>query len=384
MAQMWGEMASSALDAVFANVDEFTYGIKIDAMQGAEKMTTDITVTVVPESPAAARLAALEGVKSNVGGLLMPGSMFALHAAIPLVPEDAEAMAAAVEGWIASNQPPDPSAIEDAAEREEAVREQELSKLAERLIVTTIRGGKLESGFALFAKPGDSTGVIGGQAGDAEALRQVMIDGVRQAQKEGDLPPEEFQRIDHKGYKFVVINGVKTADLFKEDEAAADVPGEADFPGAEPAVEGLNAEDMFGKEVQVVLALNEGAYFIAAGTHAVDQLKAVIDASQEGAASAIAPATLSFGIESFKAFADDAKFDPGEMPPELIEKFKQLSGPDRVLIQVTPAGRGATLRIELERQATLAYTLFAVQAIKEGPPGFGAPAPAPPEFDDGF
>ncbi|MEQ8791781.1 MAG: hypothetical protein RIC55_36305 [Pirellulaceae bacterium] len=380
------KMGAAFLDGVYANLDEFTYGLNLDG--DAETASADITFTVVENSPAAARLSALEGLQSDHSGLLLPGSMFAMHAVIPLLPEDAEAMAKGLESLMAADAAPEDAADEDAAD-EDAARQKELAKLANRLVLTTVRSGKLDGGVALFAKPGDSTFVYGGKAGDADALREVMIEVVRQAQKEAGIPQDQFERIDYKGYRFVVVNGIKTADLDKSDKSKAAPPAD-DFPADafaddDAGQEDFDMQEMFGEQIQVVLALNGGDHYLAMGTHAVDQVKAVIDGSQEGAGKPAAPLTLSFGMESIKSFGDKAQ--ASDIPPEVVAKITALQGADRVLVRVAPAGRGATLRVELERQPLLASVILIVESIKNGPPGgFGAGGELPdkPAFDDGF
>lgn len=377
-----GAMGAAVIDGVFANLDEVTLGLKLDG--DAEKATLDVTATVVESSPAAARFAALEGLKSDHAGLLLPGSMVAMHATVPLLPTDAEALAAGVESLVAMSEAGgDPAAIADEAARQEAVRQQEMAELAKRLVLTTIRSGKIDGGIAMFAKPGDTTLIYGGKAANAMALREVMIDAVRQAQKEAGIPQDQFERIDYKGYRFVIVNGIKTANFDKPGDAGA-------LPGEES--EGPTPQEMFGEEVQIVLALNEGDHYLAMGTNAVDQVKAVIDASQAAAAQPAMPFTLSIGLQSALAFGADAEMK--DISPEVEARIKALDGADRIMLRVAPAGRGATLRLELERQPLLAFVILAVEGIKQGinngppggldvPGGFGPPG-GQPELEPAF
>lgn len=331
------------LAPILDQVDELTIGLSIDG--DTPKAVFDLSASGAEGSDLARRIAVLSGAKSDHSGLLLPDAALAVHLAVPLLKEDADALASLIEA--AASQP----AVQTPEEKE-------LADLGKQLITATVRSAKLDGGVAVVNKPGASAFVYGSKAADAAALRTVMIDVVHKAQEQGGIPKDKFERIDYKGYRFVIVKGIKT-------------------PPGDDAL-----RKMCGDEMEVTLALKEGDHYLATGLQTVELLKSVIDASEAGAQQPAAPVTVAVGLRSLLAAAQQWG-EPGSVDPALVEHLKGIQGPDRVLLRLLPEGGGVTLRLEVPRAPLLLVVKQALEQVKNGLGAGGPGGPGGPGFPGG-
>lgn len=234
--------------------DTITVGLNLDGTAG--NLAMDVQMTVLPNTKAARLLQANADLTTALAGFARTDDTFLLQAAAKYTPEYVDLMKQQLENYkklIAAG----PKKEGDLSAKERKLVLEIVDQVFAQLTTT------LEKHGADIAISGSMTALVGGMVLDDPAVLETKVKELFQDAKQQNPEFAELVKLDAEVY-----SGVRFHVLQIPNDAIAE--GLPEF-----------AELLEGKALQAVLGVGEHAIYIAAGTDAVDDLKAALDISKE-------------------------------------------------------------------------------------------------------
>ncbi len=315
------KLARNSLKSVVAWIeesDQVTLGFAVDS--AAKTTYIDFSVTALPGTGLARRMAMLSENKSDYAGFLLPEAAATLHFSGRLAAEDIEQVAlmlAAVRD----------GAIKEIEKDKDLKDEQQRAAAKEVLgtfldvIRTTVESGKLDGGAVFLLKPDAITFAAGGYVSDGAALETAFKKVVDLTKDEPDAPDVKLDVENHGGIRFHSLSFT-----LPDDE--------------------VEARQFFGDKLDVAIGIGPKTVYLAFGKDSIETLKKVIDKSAADANVVLPASQFNIALTPILKFA--ASIDENPMATILATTIENSGGKDRISITSKPIPGGALTRLQVE------------------------------------
>jgi hypothetical protein len=301
--------------------DQLTLGWGVDSKAG--KVFLDFGMTATAGTRLAQQMDAYKTLKSSFSGLEVEGSAATLRFTAPIPKED---VAQAREGLKAVRQ----QAL-TAIDEDENLDSEEAKNAAKQVVtalfdvlVATLESGKVDGGAALVLEPKAVQVVAGGFVADGKVVQDQLKKLVELAGKTGK---------DDVAIENLKFNAAKHKDV---DLHTFSVP----VPDDEE-----QAQEVFGKELSVVVGTGKQSAYVAFGKESMNLLKRVIDNSA-GTQKEVVPFELNVALTPIMQFAASVEDDP--IVKMLADTMQKAAGKDHIRITQNTIERGTTVRLDIE------------------------------------
>ncbi len=327
------------------DLDQLTLGFAVDDQTHSAYL--DLLATAKPGTAMAQRFAKSKSMRTHFAGFADPTALFSgMWAA--LIEENGQAQAlaaldAAEAKWLRSLETKSLSA--DVSKKlSQSIRDvMDVAK-------ATVKSGKAEGGAAAYYQPSSLTVVLGGAISDGAKLEKVLGDVLELARKEDPA------------FAKVVKLDVEEFQGLKLHRAKGPLPDSAD----------PNMIKVFGRELELVVALGAQSGYLAVGPDSLKILKQVIAKSQSEGEREVPPLRLSLALGAAATLAADVGEEAQRPQAQVVAALlSQSRGLDHLSLIATPVDNGTRVRLEVE-EGILKILGTLVQAAA---PGVGAPPP---------
>lgn len=347
------QQAVEQIKTTVNDLDAVTLGVKLDDATSSAYL--ELSMTMLPNSASAKKLAKAGEVRTQFGGMLAPDAAMTIHAAQQLDSADV-AQAKANLASLRANA---------LAEIEKQGLPEEQAKLAKQLagdmmdvVEKTLDAGKVDFAASLKLKPKVFTLVAGMQIAEGGKLESVIKRLVEQIGKENPGAAEliKLDAEEHGGVRFHRLS------------IPVSMIGEAD------AREKLGA--LVGDNLDVVIGIGETKLCLAIGRDAAASLKKALDSRGPGG-TPLPPAEMTLALADLLQFAASVAEDDQKQNLQAVGKILETSpGKDHVKLASTLISNGVQIRLTAEegvlKAATMAGVMLSgpkVKAKKKAPPG---------------
>jgi hypothetical protein len=298
--------------------DVIEIGWAVDSM--AKNTYIDFSMTAVPGTKLAERIAAASVTKSNFSGFLLPDAAAALLFAGKATQDD-------IAQWLTVLDSMEKQALRsidddsDLESDEDRATAKEIVSSLIGVLRKTAEEGKLEGGATVLLGDGDLTVAAGGRLADTEELERVLRKTVALAEKEPDFPGVKFNAAKHAGVSFHTLS----LPLDEGDE---------------------NFKKVVGEKLDVAIGIGDDVVYLALGKEPIATLKKIIDQSAQGAGDKQPPFQFFFALAPILKFAAEVGDDP--VTGMFASGVDKIAGNDRVSVVSTPITNGTRSRIQID------------------------------------
>ena len=351
LAEMGAQMQGGDMNAIVANaqkqnfkkltalgkeLDEVVVGLGTDKANG---IFLDVDVTALPDTAMAKQLAAAKDTKTDFAGLLVPGAALTVLSGGTMSDADVTETKTMLAG-VRKTAGKEIDGNDDLNADQKKVAKELLGDALD-VLEKTIETKKSDGGLAVMLDAGAPTLVAGLALADGGKLDKVVKQLVAEAGKDNQ-EIAKLIKLDAETYSGFKIH---TASVPIEDESAATI---------------------FGKQVDIIVAIADNGAYVAAGKGALKSLKQVIDKSKAEAGKPIAALQVSLaGGPIAKFVAQVAPMDEVKGPAGMIaELLAKSDGKDHITLVSKVIPNGMSVRLNIEEGL-----IKAVMTLLPGGPG---------------
>ena len=305
------------MNALVNETDQVTLGWSIDA--DAKKIFLDTSLTAVPGTKTAERIAMMADVKSEFTGFLIDSAAMTMNFAGKIPQEEIDQTVAMLQ-TVRANAIKEIENDDDLPNDEARATATELIGSLFDLITETLKSGKMDGGAAVLLAPKAPLFMAGGYVADGSQLETALKKVVELAKQEQEIPDVKFDADQHAGVRFHTMSM--------------------------PLPEAGDVGDAFGENLDVAVGIGEKSAYFAVGQDGVARLKEVIDQSAAAAGNSVPPFQISLSLEPIMAFAQS--IDDNPIVSTIADALKQAQGKDHILIHAKTIPNGVTYRLEVE------------------------------------
>lgn len=334
------------LKTMLNDLDALTVGVKLDDATSSAYL--EYSLTMLPDSPSAKKMAKSTGAKTQFAGVLVPDAAATLHATQQLDSTDIEQ----VKGNVAVLR------ANALAELDKQGLPEEQAKLAKQLatdlmdvVEKTLDGGKMDFAASLKLAPKAVTFVAGMQIAEGGKLESVIKQLLQQVAKDSPDAAKLFKlnAEEHGGIRFHVLS----VPIAMMDPDAAEKLG-----------------GMLGENLDVVIGIGDTKLYLAMGRDAAASLKQAIDRKSES--KSLPPVEFSVAVGPIASFvAAVAEGNEKQTAAMLSKILESAPGKDHVKITAMPITNGVQVRLEAEEGVLKAGGI--VPMMMGGPAMMGRP-----------
>jgi len=317
------QKAFQQLKESVADLDSVQLGLNLD--QKTASLTLDYSITALPGTQTAARLASGRHLATRFAGFVVPDAAISFNAVGRIDDAACEQLLATVESFhedvLKQLEQEDLTADERQAAR------QIVDGVAE-VAAATLKQRDLDGGFSVILDERQATWVAGMRLANTGKLEEVARAVAAEIAK---LRPDladtvQFNAEQHASIRFHTLK-VPVAELDNETAAR-----------------------LFGGELNVVLGVGEAAAYLCAGSNPADTLKKAID-NEDKSAQALPPLSLLISAGPIARFlarnADDETVR--NQAAMIAQTLAGAEGKDRITLKTTIIDNGQQVRIEIEQ-----------------------------------
>ena len=301
------------LETVFNELESFTMGFNIDP--DTEQVSFDVGIMAVEGTKMAEKMSAMEETTSDFSGFLLPEAAATFHVVSLIADDDKNQFVAMVDSYRkrALSELDDDTSLPDKDTRDGV---KEVMNILFDVVLSTIRGGRLNVGGALLLGQESLTLTAGGFVADGSQLDSGFRKLIEMAMDQTEVQEVKFDVETYEGVRF------HTFQMPVLDEEARAV---------------------LGDHVEVVVGIGEKSGYIAAGADNLNLIKRVIESSAAKSQEKVIPFQGQISLGSIANFVASVNDNPAAAL--FASAFEDAEGNDRITIQNIPEPRGSISRI---------------------------------------
>jgi hypothetical protein len=318
MRKKLAESQVHALETGIKEINDLTVGLGIDAKTRTTHL--DISLTALPGSEIAKKIAGQADGKSEFTGFLLPDAAMSFNALSQFSQSDAEQSLAVIKGFRAKTLA---QADNDPNLADENVRKAAKEVLNDLFDVVddTIKAGKMDVGAAIVLAPNSLSAAAGGFVANGPDLEKAIKKLVELGKSDPNFPPVKFDVETHKGVRMHSITIPMT------DEGG---------------------KHLFGDSLDVYLGIGEKSAYLAFGKDSLGLLKSILDKGPASdSVTPMPPVQLNVALSPIMQFA--SSMNPGDQSVQMISTLLASSqGKDHIRLTAHTIENGVLYRLAVE------------------------------------
>ena len=340
------KLGRNSMKSVYEFVDgteQITVGWAIDPAKQSTHI--DTSITAVPGTGLARRMAMLSETKSKFAGFNIPGAAVSMNVTARSSKEDIDQSLIVLDTFrqkALEAIDKDKSLANDA---DKQVAKDVLGSLLD-VVQKTAESGKTDAGASLVLKPGELGFAMGIYVLDGPTLDSAFKKLVAAAKNEPQFPDVAFDSAKHGEVTFHTVTA----------------------PVADP-----EAAKLLGDTMDLYVGIGPEALYTAFGTDGLTLVKQAIDDSAANAEETVSPFNLTIALTPIAKFVESMDNDP--MAGMVVAALEKSTGKDHVVIDGTSIPNGVNYQVKIEAGV---LQLIGQMGAMAGAGGPGGPGGAPP------
>jgi hypothetical protein len=326
------KLQTQNIEKLINEADEVSLGLGVD--EAAKHVVLDIGFAAKEGTSLARAMALQADARTNFAGFMLPEASVTINITSTATKEDIEQVGPALQSFRTQMSKQIDDSPDIPADKREAIKS--LLQQYFDVLEKTIAEGKIDGGGVLLLLPRSVSFAFGGGVADGAAVEKIVRTLVDLGK---DIP--NFPKLEMN---------VSTVGDMKVHRLLAPIP-----PAGGPA------RDLFGENLEILVAIGPKSTIVSGGKDAQGLLKKILERSAQERNKSVAPFSLNVAMLPILKFSQSVDNNP--IVSNVLRSLEQ-SGNDRVTFAAEAAARKIQYRFEVQEGV--------IKAVGEGVKAAGA------------